>query len=117
MVVQYKQVIVVRRDLNLPAGKAIGQGAHASVWAYQRAHKTCVGPWEQQGCTKIVLGVDSEDELLALADQLDAYGLDRYALVHDAGRTVLESGTLTCLGVGPILADTINAVTGHLKLY
>ena len=37
-------------------------------------------------------------------------------LVADAGRTVIPSGTVTCLGIGPAPDQVIAPVTGALKL-
>lgn len=116
---RYKLLIVMRRDLALPAGKAIAQGAHAASWAEKHVQKhdpDSIKAWDSQGCTKIVLGVDTEAELLALADKLTAAGA-RPSMVRDLGRTVVEAGTLTCIGVGPLPADTLDPITGHLKRY
>lgn len=111
----------MRRDLGLPPGKAIAQGCHASVWAYQavkaRGDREIIKGWESDGgCTKIVLGVDSEQELVEVCDALLLARLEP-RLVRDAGRTVLEPGTLTCLGVGPAEGAVIDSVTRGLKLY
>jgi PTH2 family peptidyl-tRNA hydrolase len=111
-----KQLIIMRRDLNLPPGKAIAQGAHASLWALKAVKKADAQSWEMQGCTKIVLGVDGEDALLEIEGALAKAGLNP-RLVHDAGHTVLEAGTLTCLGVGPVPASSLDPLTRHLKLY
>jgi peptidyl-tRNA hydrolase, PTH2 family len=37
-------------------------------------------------------------------------------LVADAGHTQIEAGSLTVLGMGPVTADQVNAITGSLKL-
>lgn len=39
-----------------------------------------------------------------------------YYLVADAGRTQVEPGSLTVLGIGPEYEEILNSVTGHLKL-
>ena len=38
------------------------------------------------------------------------------ALITDAGRTVLELGTITCLGIGPDLEEKIDKVSGKLNM-
>jgi PTH2 family peptidyl-tRNA hydrolase len=37
-------------------------------------------------------------------------------LVHDAGRTVIPAGTITCLGLGPAATDVLEPLTGTLRL-
>jgi PTH2 family peptidyl-tRNA hydrolase len=38
------------------------------------------------------------------------------AIVRDAGLTQLESGTATCVGIGPAPTQIINKITNELKL-
>ena len=38
------------------------------------------------------------------------------ALIQDAGHTVVEPGTITCLGIGPDEEEKINGITGKLKM-
>ncbi len=109
----------MRRDLRLPVGKAISQGAHASSWAEKHIQKTdpeAIKAWDAQGCTKIVLGVDSEEEIQELVAKLNVVRV-RPSIVRDLGRTVLEAGTLTCIGVGPLTAEVLDPITAHLRLY
>ena len=40
----------------------------------------------------------------------------KVALIKDAGHTVVEPGTITCLGAGPDLEDKIDKITGKLKM-
>ena len=37
-------------------------------------------------------------------------------VVHDAGRTQIEAGSLTVMGVGPAGKSRVDLVTGGLKL-
>jgi peptidyl-tRNA hydrolase, PTH2 family len=37
-------------------------------------------------------------------------------VIADAGRTQIEAGSYTVLGIGPAPTSVINQVTGHLKL-
>jgi len=39
------------------------------------------------------------------------------ALITDAGRTVVDSGTVTCLAIGPDKEEKIDRVIKELKLY
>jgi peptidyl-tRNA hydrolase len=62
-----------------------------------------------------VLRCESEAALLELAGQAEAAGLP-VMLIRDAGRTVVEAGTPTCVGIGPAEISKIDAITGALKL-
>lgn len=110
-----KQVIVVNEALNLPPGKMAAQVAHAAVGGLLRAPRAQQVGWLDVGMPKVVLRCESEAALLALADEAQAAGLPTM-LVRDAGRTVVEAGTITCVGIGPDTAAKIDAVTGTLKL-
>jgi PTH2 family peptidyl-tRNA hydrolase len=72
--------------------------------------------WMEGSMTKIVLGVDSEAELLQISEAAKAAGLP-IGLVKDEGRTVFNKPTFTCLGIGPAESEKFKAVTGHLKLF
>jgi len=110
-----KQVIVVNEALALPRGKLAAQVAHAAVDAFTEAAAPLQKRWLAQGMPKIVLKAESEAELLQLELLARKAGLPA-ALIHDAGHTVVEAGTLTCLGIGPASTAAIDAITGHLKL-
>jgi PTH2 family peptidyl-tRNA hydrolase len=111
-----KQVIVARTDIGMGEGKLAAQVAHASLSAYEDASGKVQRAWKGEGQTKVVLQADSEDQLFALADKAEREGLP-HAIVRDAGRTQLESGTVTALAVGPADEDLVDRVTGDLSLY
>ena len=64
---------------------------------------------------KIVLKVKDKPELLKYKNLADDAGLVN-ALIVDAGKTVLEPGTATCLGIGPDKEEKIDRITGSLKI-
>ncbi|MBI2101136.1 peptidyl-tRNA hydrolase [Candidatus Woesearchaeota archaeon] len=111
----YKQAILVREDLKLPKGKLAAQSSHASVDATLKSDKKVVDAWKMGGGKKVVLKVNDERELLKYKQTAEDYGL-RTALITDAGHTVLEPGTITCLGIGPDLEEKIDKVTGKLRM-
>ncbi len=113
--VEYKQVILVREDLKLPKGKLAAQASHASVSALLKSHKDTISKWKAQGMKKVVLKVKDEKELMKYKQMAEDKGLVT-ALVTDAGRTVLEPGTITCLGIGPEDEEIIDKVSGNLKM-
>ena len=111
----YKQVILVRHDLKLPKGKLAVQVAHASFEAASNSDKEVVKEWREEGAEKVVLKVNDLDELLKYMDLCKSEKL-KTALIKDAGHTVVEPGTITCLGIGPDKEYKIDKITGKLKM-
>ena len=116
---RYKQVIVLRADLNMSCGKAAAQACHASLMASEEARKTQPSwwrAWMKEGQRKIVLKVNSEDELLRKEREAKEAGIPS-ALISDMGLTELPPGTITALGIGPAPEMMIDKITGSLPLY
>tara|TARA_Y100000310_G_scaffold330896_1_gene403430 strand:+ start:43888 stop:44244 length:357 start_codon:yes stop_codon:yes gene_type:complete len=111
----YKQVILVRQDLKLPKGKLSIQVAHASLDVASKSDKKMISEWKQQGGKKVALKVADEKELFKYMGILEGEGI-KVALIKDAGHTVVEPGTVTCLGVGPDEEGKIDKITGSLKM-
>lgn len=111
----YKQVILVREDLKLPKGKLAAQCSHASVDTILKSDKKIVDLWKKEGGKKVILKVKDEKDLFKYKQMSEDFGL-KTALITDAGRTVLEPGTITCLGIGPDLEEKIDKVSGKLKM-
>jgi PTH2 family peptidyl-tRNA hydrolase len=123
----HKQALVLRKDIQMNAGKLIAQGAHASWSAVlSRATKTPegwlipddddVGPWLSGRFAKVGLRVESENDLIAIFNRARALGLP-CSIIRDAGLTQFKGApTLTAVAVGPAEASRVDAVTGHLRL-
>lgn len=111
----YKQVILVREDLKLPKGKLAAQASHASVDATLKSDKKIVDAWKKDGGKKIVLKVSNEQEIFKYKQMAEENGL-KTAVVIDAGHTVVQPGTVTCVGIGPDLEENIDEITGNLKM-
>ncbi|KAF4527146.1 hypothetical protein B566_EDAN007215 [Ephemera danica] len=114
----YKMVLVVRTDLKMGKGKIAAQCSHAAVAAYKQArrwHPAALEEWENSGQAKITLKVSNEKELRALADTGRSKGIG-VSLIRDAGRTQIEAGTTTVMGLGPGPSKMLDEVTGHLSL-
>lgn len=111
----YKQVILVRQDLNLPKGKLAAQCSHASVDCIFNSNKGKIQEWRTEGAKKVILRVNDEKELLKYKREAEKNKL-KTALIKDAGKTVLKPGTITCLGIGPDKEEKIDKVTGKLKM-
>lgn len=118
-----KQVIIIRKDLNMRKGKMVAQGAHASMavlleYLYHR-DETIPLPmrhWLADKFTKICVYVNSEQELLEF-HQKAKMSLIPCSLICDAGLT--EFGgvpTYTAVAIGPDLSEEIDKITGGLPL-
>ncbi len=117
-----KQVIVVRSDLNMSKGKFAVQVAHASVDSAIKAlrgkdqWRRWFDEWLESGMKKIVVKVSSETDLYN--KYRECLSLDiPCTLIRDAGKTELEPGTPTAVGIGPAPSKTIDRITGALPLY
>lgn len=139
---EVKQVIVVRKDLNMRKGKIAAQVAHASmkvlldrmsftdtsiVWPPSSNPRfvdmSMIIPkssglyaWLTGSFTKIVVSVNSLDELLSLQTKANDAGIIN-AVITDAGRTEFHGEpTVTCIAIGPDISGKIDEITGDLPL-
>ncbi|CAD7011296.1 probable peptidyl-tRNA hydrolase 2 [Ceratitis capitata] len=115
-----KLVLVVRGDLKMSKGKTAAQCAHAAILCYQQSQELSkkqklVESWSLSGQPKIVLRVNTLEELKRLQDRANNAGMVA-EIVKDAGRTQLEAGTATVLGIGPDIEINVNELVSHLKL-
>ena len=110
-----KQIIVIRKDLKMGAGKIAAQASHASLSAYLKAKKADKESWIKQGMKKVVLKVSSEKEIMDFCKMARDEKLS-CELIHDAGLTQVDPGTITALGIGPADDRKIDKITGKLKL-
>lgn len=126
-----KQVIVIRKDLNMRRGKEIAQGSHASMaFIVERLRRQLEAgaevmvslssverSWLTAGMAKVCLRVNSERELLACHERARQRGLQSH-LIRDSGRTEFGgTPTLTACAIGPDEVEKIDVVTGDLVPY
>jgi PTH2 family peptidyl-tRNA hydrolase len=107
-------------------GKIAAQCGHATLACYKSllkaAEKAPGSPasrllrrWERTGQAKIAVQTKSQDEIMQLMGTARSLGITA-EVIADAGRTQIEAGSLTVLGVGPAPKSLVDKVTGHLKL-
>ena len=123
-----KQVIVMRKDLNLSKGRLVTQGAHARIAfltdlikEYNPIQLTdnqlqlneAQKEWIYGTFYKVCLSVDSEKELLDIGHQAVTIGLNVKYIQETTG---FDEPTFTCLSIGPDYSSKIDPVTKHLKL-
>ena len=111
----YKQVMVVRSDLGMSAGKIAAQVAHASIESWKNASDKMRNAWKNEGSKKVILKVGGEMELRNLYETAKKLKISA-ALIRDAGATEIPAGTMTCVGFGPDEETKIDRVTGSLPL-
>ncbi len=110
-----KQVILVRMDLKMPAGKLSVQCSHASVEAVLKSDKNKIDEWKKQGMKKVVLKVKDKNDLLKYKKAAEKLKL-KTALITDAGKTFFSEPTTTCLAIGPDKEGLIDKITRELKI-
>ena len=125
-----KQVIVMRK---MPKGQRHGkycaQAAHASMAALLSMatndgttitlpmSNQVISDWINGSYTKVVLQVDTEEQLKDVYARASALGLP-CALIIDNGLTEYNGvKTATAVDIGPAAPDLIDRVTGDLKLF
>lgn len=115
---EYKLVVLVRTDLDMGKGKIAAQVGHASVECALRAEKKdrkVFDAWMDSGQKKVVLKVPNKDEMIRYMAEARSCGLYT-VMISDAGRTQVDPGTATCIGIGPAPQSEIDKVTGALKM-
>ena len=134
-----KQVIVIRKDLNMRKGKMISQGSHSSIgviFNYMTPNylnpgemtrtftitlpEGEVGEFMYQWMTgifkKVVVSVDTLEELMDAYESAKLAGIP-CSIIEDHGLT--EFGgvpTITAIAIGPDNPEKIDKITGKFKL-
>lgn len=118
-----KQVIVMRKDLNLSKGRLVAQGAHASIAFLTNLIQEYDGEplplsnaekeWVYGTFFKICVGVNDEKELFDMGSKAVNEGLNVKYIQETGG---FDEPTFTCLAIGPDYSSKIDPITGHLKL-
>lgn len=112
-----KMALIVRSDLKISKGKIASQCSHAAVLCYQKAldsNKSLAKQWSLMGQPKIVLRVDSASELENLYQKARESGMIAQ-IVRDAGKTQIEPGTKTAIGLLDF-NEKVDALVKDLKL-
>jgi peptidyl-tRNA hydrolase, PTH2 family len=123
-----KQVIIIRKDLNMRKGKMVAQGAHASLAVFfdriidkkKKSITISVKPvefeWINGGFTKVCVGVNSEEELVEIYREAKKLSLPS-SLITDSGKTEFQGEpTKTAAAIGPGEDRIIDKITGDLGL-
>lgn len=124
-----KQVIVIRKDLNMRKGKIAAQAAHASMKALlDLGIKDKAGiripfindamiEWLNGAFKKICVYVNSEEKLINLYNKAEEKRLIR-SIIIDNGLTEFHGvPTKTCIAIGPECSEVLDEITGDLPLF
>jgi PTH2 family peptidyl-tRNA hydrolase len=135
-----KQVIVMRKSFIIEGkkitprkGKYIAQGAHASMKAIldfmsregygggvmilPLGTSYPINHWLNNGFTKVVCCVETEEEIISIYNKAKEKGL-LCSLIKDSGHTEFNGiPTITCCAVGPAWSDQVDEITGNLELF
>jgi PTH2 family peptidyl-tRNA hydrolase len=99
-------------------GKIASQVGHAAVLGVEKSrklNKTWLRNWVNEGQPKIVVKVNSLQELLQVHNDAEKLMIP-LVIVQDRGLTQIATGTVTCIGIGPAPSNIIDKVTSELKL-
>lgn len=136
-----KQVIVVRKDLSMPAGKLAAMVAHAAMtfivkrikdgpehpwipggaftadeWQWMTEFDPGLEHYGQVSFAKIVCAVDTEAELEEVDVQARSAGLQVWPVI-DSGHSHNKPDTFVAIAIGPAWPEQLEPITGHLKVY
>jgi PTH2 family peptidyl-tRNA hydrolase len=112
---KWKQCLIIRGDVKMTCGKKCAQLAHAAVGAYEKTDKVTRKKWFNEGMKKVALKVPTLREMYEIKTNAEMAGIAT-SLIIDAGRTEIEPGTVTALGLGPALSEDLDRITGDLQL-
>lgn len=140
-----KQVIIIRKDLNMRKGKMIAQGAHASIavifnYMTPSYSKPFVGKgmerqsfhfdidlpnnetgekmkeWMTGIFKKIVVGAETLNEMVEAYDKAKQAGIP-CSIIEDAGLTEFGGNvTITAVAIGPDSPEKIDPITSKFNL-
>jgi len=99
-------------------GKKCAQSCHASISSadlVRTRNKDVWKKWKNAGQKKVILRVSGMEELKEIVQKLEKNQITHF-LIKDAGLTQLTPGTTTALGIGPAVSETLDKITGDLKL-
>lgn len=140
----YKQVIIVRKDLEMSSGKMFAQVSHASMaflsqfikdnadstgFVHGQFDEDILDQWIWGAFTKTVLKAKNRNQLLKAKTMAEEMGLEEgrdFFLIKDNCRTELEpeeydengvGKTLTCIGFKPMSEEVIDQIGKKFQLY
>lgn len=118
-IIEMKLAVVVRKDLGMTAGKMAAQCCHAALSAVSEVKSRdpqMLRDWKRQGAPIIILRTNNLASLREVHEKAKDKNVAA-STVCDAGRTEVEGGTVTCLGIGPAASEKCDQVTRRCRLF
>ncbi len=113
---EIRMAAIFRADIAIPIGKMLAQAGHAFLSAYIECNdETLKNSYIENGQTKIVLEAPNLETLFRIQKKAKDKGVPA-VIIKDAGRTVFNEPTFTCLGLGPMDKTSYNNLTRGLDL-
>ena len=115
---ELRMYLVVRGDITMSIGKAMGQAGHAfatALWQADHNSPDCVKRYYADDQPKIVVKCKNLNALLRAHHECLDKGLNCF-LVTDAARTVFSEPTQTCFAVGPCYRTSLPAFILKMQL-
>lgn len=107
--------IVVRDDLEMPAGKMMAQVGHAVASLIFGGNPETVAAYMRCAQPKITVRAKNLHALERARDEAEASNIGT-AFITDAGRTVFPEPTPTVCGIGPCFASDLPQFVRRLRL-
>lgn len=108
-------IVVFRRDLSMPSGKSEVQFGHAVDGCLELTENSLLARYRSENRMKLSMEAADEAELRRIATRASERGVP-YFLVTDAGHTVFDGPTVTCIGLGPMTKTDGNSLTRNAKM-
>ncbi|PWN19645.1 peptidyl-tRNA hydrolase II [Microstroma glucosiphilum] len=123
----HRIVLLVRDDLKMDRGKIAVQCSHAALLLYTLPSSSTASltsplsrdvarwrsAWQAEGHPALPLRIPDLHSMHALALEAQQRGVPT-AIVRDAGRTQVQRGSETVLGIGPAEGRVMDEICGHL---
>lgn len=113
--IDYKCVLLVRKDLHMSKGKIIAQCGHGIVYSVCNSTQSKLDLWKTSGEKIVTLGVPDEKTLLYIYGKALKKKLVTN-IISDAGHTEVKTGTNTVCVIGPDNENRLNKIIKDLKL-
>jgi peptidyl-tRNA hydrolase len=114
-----RMYVAVRTDIDIPAGKLGGQTGHAFLNAFFKCEQMFPdratayrGEYLQ---AKIVLNGKDLNTIMQIHNECVQLNIPTH-IVRDAGLTVFNEPTITCIGIGPIEKNETPRIISRLRL-